>query len=146
MGVEHQKVDERLQEGIAFSKSRKEPIVTSLVLAFLSLLQNREQAVTRKYCLTEFSEETRLEGGTERFSGFLPGGKYCLTLNNPRTGFFTLSGTGRKGTWSRTYTEPRHDPHDPQRMLPKTTSDTDWVMEPERLHGSFVIDGSTLHL
>ncbi len=120
--------------------------MTPVVLVVLPLLWLQQQAITRRYCLAEFTEEIRFPWATHRFLGFLPGGEYCFILNSPRTGAFTLSGTGRKGTFSNASTKPRRDPHDPQKMLPTTTADTDWVMQPDSLNGTFFIDGNTLYL
>ena len=120
--------------------------MTRIVLAVVPLLWFQQQPAVRKYCLAEFAEQIRFPWADHKFLAFLPGGEYCLTLNNPRTGAFTLSGTGRKGTFSNASTEPRRYPHDPQKMLPRTTTDTDWVMQPDSLHGTFLVDGNTLSL
>ena len=120
--------------------------MNSLVLILVLLTRSPQQAAMRKYCLAEFTEQIRLPWANHKFLAFLPGGEYCLTLNNPRTGTFTLSGTGRRGTFSNASTQPRRDPHDPQKTLPRTTTDTDFVMQPDSLHGTFFIDGNTLSL
>lgn len=120
--------------------------MNSLGLILVLLTWSPQQAAMRKYCLAEFTEQIRLPWANHRFLAFLPGGEYCLTLNNPRTGAFTLNGTGRKGTFSNVSTQTRRDPHDPQKILPKTSTDTDFVMQPESLEGTFLIDGNTLTL
>ena len=120
--------------------------MNSLGLILVLLTSSPQQAATRKYCLAEFTEQIRLPWANHKFLAFLPGGEYCLTLNKPSTGTFTLSGTGRRGTFSNASTQPSRDPHDPQKILPRTTTDTDFVMQPDSLHGTFSIDGNTLSL
>lgn len=117
-----------------------------LLLALLTLLAVRQQAVTRKYCLVGFSEMLHMPNYTQRFVRFQQGGEYCLTLNTPRPGAFRIAGTGRKGVFSKTHAKPTRDPHDPQTMLPMTSTDTYWVMEPTTHHGSFLIEGDSLFL
>ncbi len=102
-------------------------------------------ASSRRYCLLGFFQEVQTPEWIERFVRIEPGGEYCLTLNTG-TATFELSGSGRKWTYTHTYTKPIRDAHDPQKILSGTATRTEWILTPDSLHGTFYVHGDSLEL